>query len=303
MDIKGQGFEATVVAADQTDQWLLDAANEIREAAEARGLEVPAFAGATATDATTDVELVAVVEVVPETKESIFGQLDSAVTGYNAVMNSLNAGKRRNNKVETQEPATIEAALGEWLTDERLEIVNDMKEKQPGVEFTLIATPNVLTTAKDIIRIAEKFGADQPYSTYVWEELYKQYNVEQLSGTSESSEAVVNFALIPSQFTPWLEGTVTEQRAALANVQAIHPELKVPSVLDAVTYWATLRAQGESLTGEGTFDRTYIRHFDLPERRFDDWSYVPKSFVFVNGEPYLYRSSAGSSYDGRVAVG
>ncbi len=43
MDVKGQSFEATVVAKEQTDDWLVSAAAEIAEAAKDRGLELPAF--------------------------------------------------------------------------------------------------------------------------------------------------------------------------------------------------------------------------------------------------------------------
>lgn len=242
-----------------------------------------------------------VVEIVLETKESIIeNQLWSAIEGHDFVVDALGANYRDTKACSLE---SMHEALSEWLTDERLELVNDMKEKQPGLEFTLIATPNVLTTTKDLIRIAEKFGADQTNSTYVWEDLYKQYSVEQLSGATEGDDVVVNFALIPSQFTPGLESTVAQQRTALANMQAIHPELKVPSVLDAVTYWATLRAQSESLTGEGTFNKTYIRHFDLPEQRIGGWSYVARSFVYDAGGPDLGDSYADVSSFGRVSVG
>lgn len=52
MDIKGQGFEASIVAAEQSSQWLIDAADEIFEAAQARGLELPSLAGTLAVSET-----------------------------------------------------------------------------------------------------------------------------------------------------------------------------------------------------------------------------------------------------------
>jgi len=315
MDIKGQGFEATIVAADQTEQWLIDAANEIHEAAQARGIEIPVFAGSVATDSNVEIDAIetkidtkseAGIEsesFAPETKESIFGQLSFAKTGYIHVLKSYNSNKSGENKAEVHKSTAIEEALGEWLTEDRLAIVNEMKEKQPGLEFTLIATPNVLATPKDIIKIAEKFGADQPYSTYVYEELYKQYSPEQLSGTDKENQSKVNFSLIPNQFTPELERTVAEQQVALDKMQADHPEIRVPSVLESITYWATLRARSNELSGSGTFDKTYIRHFDLPGQRVGGWSYVPGSCVSVVGRPDLGNSIADFVNSGRVSVG
>ena len=77
----------------------------------------------------------------------------------------------------------------------------------------------------------------------------------------------------------------------------------MPSPLEAVTHWQTLRAQGDQLADNTTFDRTYIRHFDLPEQRFDDWLRVPDSCVNDGGRPYLYFSVAQYDDLARVAVG
>ncbi|MCE7936974.1 hypothetical protein DYH10_04290, partial [Candidatus Saccharibacteria bacterium CPR2] len=65
MDIKGQGFEASIIAAKQSDEWLIEAADEIREAAKARGLELPAFVGSLAVDSATDTPEV----LTPETAD------------------------------------------------------------------------------------------------------------------------------------------------------------------------------------------------------------------------------------------
>jgi len=100
-----------------------------------------------------------------------------------------------------------------------------------------------------------------------------------------------------------MEGTVADQRDKLAKLQADNPDLKVPSVLDAVTYWSTLRAESGQPRGDGTFDKTYIRHFDLDEQRLDVWLYLPYSYVYGPGKAYLFFSSVDDVYDARVSVG
>lgn len=76
-------------------------------------------------------------------------------------------------------------------------------------------------------------------------------------------------------------------------------------MLEAVTYWNTLRAQngGNLAAADTNFDQTFIRHFNLPEKRFDGWSGVPSSYVNDGGGPGLGNSDAGGARDGRVSVG
>lgn len=305
MDIERKGLTISVDVGIESDQWLLDAAAEIRVAAEARGLEIPAFAGGTAVQETVEV-VETTSEFIPETAETLKTQLPSAIRGYQAVMGSLNEGKRKSNKVETATEEDLQTELDVWLTPERLDTVNAIKEAQPEVSFTLVATPNVPMSAGDIKKVAERFGRNQPYSTYTWDDLYNRYTAGQLSGTDDfgtDAFTPVHFSLIPSELTPELANkTVKEQRTALAELQAEHPSLTVPSVLDAVTYWETLRQSGP-VSGNGTSDKTDIRHFDLEEQSVGGWLRVPFSFVYDGGEAFLDGARAGGRGDARVAVG
>lgn len=55
-------------------------------------------------------------------------------------------------------------------------------------------------------------------------------------------------------------------------MQASRPELhaRVPSLLDAVTYWYSLRAQGDKLdAGSDDVKKTQIAHFDLEPKTYD----------------------------------
>lgn len=313
MNFEAMGKTITVDPSRLSDEQLTALAQEVAEAVMVRGLEIPAFAGDIATTDSIELELSPELEDIQdlelETRESLREQLPTAVSGYNAVMEALNSSKDKNHRLKVHEAETIESAFDAWLTDEKLALINEIQEYQPGVSFTLVATPNVVTKPKDIIAAAEKFGEDQPYAAYVWTDIYGSYSAEQLSGTTdEDCDTIVNFAFIPNQFAPGLEGTATvvEQRALLAKMQTEKPDLRVPSVLDAVTYWSTLRAGGEQLAdgGDGTtFYQTYIRHLDLPEQRVDGWLCVPVSGIDGGGRPNLSGSGAAGRSHARVAVG
>lgn len=141
--------------------------------------------------------------------------------------------------------------------------------------------------------------------TYIYRELYSQYSGEELSGTQEQGVSA-RFSLMPSKYTEELGSVSVEpQRTKLQQLQDRVPQLsiRVPSVLDAISYWQSLRARGDSLSGDGTVNKTLIRHFDLTPKRFGPWSGVPSSFVGGVGRPVLYDSHAEVDSDARALVG
>lgn len=305
MDIKGNGVEVRVNPSEQSDEWLIGAAQEIADAAQERGLELPFAAGVVAVEGAMQAEAETVTEEVEaptyETKESIAEQLGFAHKGYQAVIDSMNV-RRKKEILHVIDAETLATEFDAWFTADKLATVVAAQEADPNVRFTLVATPNVLVNAKDIIKVAKAFGQNQPYETYVYDPLYNKYSAEQLSGTNPDNGNSVQFSLIPSTYTPEMSGTVVDQRAKLAKLQTENPDLKVPSVLEGVAYWQTLRAQGEQLADNTTFDRTYIRHFNLPEQRFDGWSYVPYSYVGDVGKPRLNNSDVQVDDDARLSV-
>lgn len=304
MDLKGENFTISVAAAEQSDEWLVDAASEILDEVQERGLEIPGVvvhtAGSVAVEAAQGQE--AQVDQT-DFKESVIAQLDSAFSAYSTLAERLNAGRERKEQVEVADAETVEAEFAAWFTDEKAEQAAKLMEADPELRLTLVATPNTVATSGEIIDLAKDFGKGQPYETYVWSKIYGKYTSEQLSGTNPDNGNAVSFSLVACRFTPKLETTVANQRQVLATMQTDIPDLKVPSVLDDVAYWQTLRAQGEALSDDGTFNRTYTRHFDLPEVRLGGWDYVPGSYVDDFGEPYLSGSRASDGYYGRVAVG
>ena len=153
---------------------------------------------------------------------------------------------------------------------------------------------------------AVDFGKDQPYETYVYDELYRRGRYSGREWSGNSGNAPVRLNLIPSRVDGEISNrTVEQQVRMLRERQASRPELqaRVPSLLDAVTYWYTLRAQGDKLDDNSAFDKTYIRHFDLEPKTVDRWPVVPDSCVGNVGYPSLLRSSAEREDVARLAVG
>jgi hypothetical protein len=298
-------MEADKLLTALSTEELLEVHDSLPAEFERRGIDIPSLAGTVAVEGAAQEPVNAEVEAL-DTKESITDQLSVAFSAYETVSEQLNEGRKKTDQLHVTTEESLAADLSEWLTDEKLAYVASAQEADPELCFTLVATPNTLASAKEIIAIAKAFGKDQPYSTYVWEELYARYTAEQLSGTNPQVDSSVVFSLIPSKLDPSLYGTVQKQQAELAKLQATNPDLKVSSVLEAITYWQTLRAQGSKLADHTTFDTTYIRHFDLPVQRVDVSRCVPFSSVFSGGSPYLYFSFAVSDdyVDfARVAVG
>jgi len=197
----------------------------------------------------------------------------------------------------------LETKLAEWQGNGTMDyVVRDFVEN--GNKPNLLATPNVIADWQTLRDFAVHFGEQQPYETFVHDELYQHYSAEELSGELQQGGAV-RLSIMPSGYTKQLgRKPVAEQLNTFKKMQVESPSLKlrVPSVLDAVTYWQTLRARGDKLSGNGTTDKTWIRHFNLEPKR-GDWSVVPYSCVYDDGRPVLDRSGAGSDGAARVSVG
>jgi len=209
-------------------------------------------------------------------------------------------------QVSQQEFAEIFAAKDkEWQENGVYDyLVEQLIES--GARFNLVATPNIEASEAQIVALAEAFGKQQPYETYVYDELYRKgrYTGREFSGKGGNDP--VRLSLIPSRRDAVLSGnTVETQVRMLREQQTSKPNLnlRVPSVLDAVTYWYTLRAQGDKLADSSAFDKTYIRHFDLDPKAVGGWSFVPRSFVNRDGGPGLDLSAVERDGVARVSVG
>lgn len=226
--------------------------------------------------------------------ESIREQLSSAFAAYKTVAEQLGGKQRLFRKGETAlTPNELEKLLTakdkEWQANGTYDyLVEQLIEN--GARFNLVATPNIEASEAQIVALAESFGKDQPYATYVYDELYRKglYSGREWSGSS--GDAPVRLSLIPSRYDGEISNKPVETQVRLLRErQASRPELhsRVPSLLDAVTYWYALRAQGDKLDDSSAYDKTYIRHFDLEPKTVGGWSVVPGSYVDRVGRPRL----------------
>lgn len=242
--------------------------------------------------------------------ESIREQLNSAFAAYKTVAEQLGGKQRQFRKGEVAISASeLESLFAlkdkEWQANGVYDyLVEQLIEN--GARFNLVATPNIEASEAQLAALAENFGKDQPYSTYVYDEPYRKgrYTGREWSGNVGS--APVRLSLIPSKSDSQLSHKrADEQLQMLRERQSSRPELnvRVPSLLDAVTYWFVLRAQGDKLDDSSAFDKTYIRHFDLEPKTVEGWPVVPDSFVNYVGEPRLNYSDAVDKYVVRLSVG
>jgi hypothetical protein len=300
MEFEDKPDDAPVNPTEQPAEELIRVTQETTEFARERGSFA---AGIVAVESVMQAPEIAVTSIA-EVKEGLAEPLASSVKGYRAIIETLNAGRDQKDVLPIASDEIIAAELETWITKDKIAYLGAVIEADPEVRFTLVATPNVLVDSKDLIKVAQAFGDAQSQSTYVWPPLYDMYTPKELSGTNPNNGNSVVFSLIPSKDTSEIAGTAMEQRAKLALLQANNPDLKVPSPLEAVTYWQTLWAQRQQLTGDTTFQLTHIRHFNLPEKPFNDHQFVPLSGVQDNGKAGLNVLEARFNCDtARVSLG
>lgn len=319
-DVNGE--RVVVAAAEQTDEVITAALNELLgEMAARRGLWVPTLAGTTAVEASvTSGALGATAEtggyptgqrsydLLNGLKETLRGQLGRAYTGYDETIGIINesTGHMLPNAIER---ADFEQELEAWLTPGRLDLLLEMLVKNPGLDYTLIGTPNVYIGSRTLITMMHAFENGQDVPADINEYMLHHFSAPQLSGTNPDDGKHVHFSVI---FSHSINGEMFagahKQRVRLAGLAGQYPgaHLKIPSLLDAVTYWNTLRPQGAALDSESVPDveqRTAIVHFNVPAGPYELDEPVPCSIVKENGEiqvRYVYDNFAtGAS----IAIG
>lgn len=303
-------MDAGRLLAALTNEELYELHDALPAEFETRGLEFPDASRAmgprdtSLSDAGVETSVAgARAHVTPDTRETLTRQLPTAYAGYRTVTTQLNDDRGRKEPVPVVKEETAANELTTWLTDDKLAFVALAQEADPSLHFTLVATPNVWAEAGEIATIAREFGKAQPHGTYVWDELYSMYTPAQLSGAAPGDGMSIAFSLIPSRMNERLYGTVQQQREMLADMRVTTPALHVPSVLESIVYWHTLRAGDDRLDDSAAFDATYIRHFDLPAQRIGDFQGIPSSCGGGGGGPSLSYSRVGLGGPARVAVG
>lgn len=235
-------------------------------------------------------------EIIRMLPEILRGQAESSYRGYSEIAKATSAEVI--NEYEFTE--LLDAKMAEWRENGVMDyLVRDFVEH--GNKPNLLATPNTLVNWNTLKQIAVDFGKNQPYETAIYEDVLSQYSAEELSGLL--TDGPLRFSVMPSGYTEQLGyKPVSDQLATLKQLQSDRPGLgmRVPSVLEAITYWQSLRERNGSVA---SFDKTYIRHFDLEPKRLGRWLFVPLSNVYDDGGAYLGSLVAVDDGVGRVLVG
>lgn len=257
--------------------------------------------------------LEATIDVREQSNELLFGttyeiveQLYRSFEAYESMVDFINQSKNIKDQILPAETYQFNREFSQWLEEDegRLLYIHQAMQADPELSFTLVGTPNVALTHTQQKEVAKKFGNNQRFPTYVWDGLHDQYNPKLLCGGIDDGNAIL-FSLIPNKLTDDMYGTVEEQQAKLkkkqSNVETAF--LRVPSLLETVAYWNTLRFQGDILEGSDNFEKTYIRHFNLPKQHISNSLCVPRSYIDSDSEPYLTYSVARFGDHARLAVG
>ncbi len=251
---------------------------------------------------------------IEKLKNDIESQSLANLLAITQVMNQLNALRSVDQQLKVPSAEDITDALcsklEKWQRDGSLDWCNEYINKNGG-NMNLVATPNTIVTPQELITLAQTFAGTQNPSTnlYLTEELYIQYNPQELAGPpgfQVIDAAVPNFrfSLIPSKMDSNTTSTTVEhQKQMLQAIQSIQPNIQVPSPLDAVTNWYTLRAKGGISDDEDIFENTYVRHYNMQFKQYGGLL-VPATCIHNDdGRPALVYSDVSNGIRGRVSIG
>jgi len=230
-------------------------------------------------------------------RESIRQQLSYSAVGYEAILSSLNnplTQKGRFRSFRKQSPvvakrhpvataSALEREFDRWFTDEKLERVRAAEKADPRLNLGLLATPNVVADWREINLAAQRFTVGGGYGAknLVNDRALRENTPEALSGTKPENGNSAQFSFWPFEQAIELAVTITE----MARRLEANPNLKLPSVLDAVTNWYTLRSRQERLD---MMRSTYVAHFDLEPFKGDIISgETPVSYASGNHSPVI----------------
>lgn len=247
---------------------------------------------------------------IEDLKDRIEAQSVTSLLATNNIIDQLNTLRQPKDKLEVPTIEdfrySLDEKIEEWRKNGSLEYCTNYIE-QNGGDMMLVATPNIIVSHKRLFALANEFGKSQPYATHIYEEFYKKYSAENLSGPLEVGDdrqpKKLRLSLIPTALDPNFEGTMAEQRAKLSELQNLNPNIKVPSVLDTMAYWQTLGAPGDELIGDKTYAKTKVRYFNLKTNYSNLFWSVPCSHVSSSGSPCLNTGFAEYPQVARIAIG
>ena len=244
--------------------------------------------------------------IAVEVAESISGQLlTSTSMGYQSTLNNLNEKRADIIKFPVLSDESLVSEFRGWFSPDIFKTAVTLKGANPGLEFTLIARPNLEINNVKFVRAVKAFGYEQnpPAESYIFEDFIHKLTANEISGSSRDRQDPVMFSLIPSATTSEMEGTLEELSAKIAQMQEEFPSIRVPNLLDALTYWQTLRSQEVALNGDEVFARTNIYHFDIPAKHDNGIPSIPMSCISGDGVPELYDTGPNLPRPARISIG
>jgi hypothetical protein len=173
-----------------------------------------------------------------------------------------------------------------------------------GITHTIVATPEAELSQDDIVKLFEKFGEKQPIKTYV-ADIYKNDKIDTdalAPGLTPGSKGV-SVALVPSNTDNELNNRTADTQSTMldARLEATpHLKHRVPTLLEALTYWKTLRAGGDLLI-DSAYEKTAFRLFK--HTKLGSYALVPFVYVRDDGKPGLGDSLSGYDNGVRLLVG
>lgn len=249
------------------------------------------------------------LELARTLPESIHGQLKVSYAAYKTVAEQL--GGKRHQFRENETALTLNELEELFSLKDREWRANGVydylieKIIESGARFSLLVTPNIEASEAQIVGLAENFSKGRPHPTHVYDKLYRKGHYTDREWSGNGGNAPVRLSLVPNRVDDEISHKpLGEQIQMLQERQARRPELniRVPSLLDAVTYWYNLRAQGDKLDNNNALNKTYITHIDLEPKNCNGLMRIPQSGAGL-GMASLSRFDIDNKVGVRLSVG
>lgn len=236
----------------------------------------------------------------------------NVIQTYNAfhtVAEHLQRGEKEYDCSQQEFINTLNAKMREWEEQGVFDYLTIELIKNNSRHY-LVPTPNVELSHNQIYDLVIAFGEEQlgtstEKSYYLDVGLYDKFANEALSDFS-TDDKPIHFCLIPNGYIDNYSNAINDRDNNLLpeildriySVQDEKPFLGIPSVLDAIVYWFSLRAAEVDLLDQETVGGlTTVNHLNVaPKGKSALSQFYPKSGLdSETGKPYLTGNSVESA--------
>lgn len=238
-----------------------------------------------------DLDRVTLEQMLPITIQELY---PVAMAAYNIIATRLGCDRES----LTERNLLLKAKQREWEANGTYAYMAEQIQANGG-RFLPILVPNIEVSERQIFALANAFNKDTPLENSYGE---GWHTGREWSGPT--SDKAVRLVLIPTHVgRSDTYPTTAKQRLALENLQRRLPDLnaRVPSLLEAITYWYALRLSGHG--NEGLPYKTTINHFDLAGKPIARMPVVPESHLSYDGQPHIFESLESFGGSTRLAIG